>query len=971
MTFETERAKIGRTLIWRVDMELDYCENTYGVPPCFAIFNETETNEVIIQAASIFPSVIQIANGDLICAYVTAALDIKCKISSDLGATWGGEITIYSSAGDNVAPSLLEKSNGDILCFFSTNEDGIPDVKVLTSTDGGETWPGGSKVTVYASAAGDFWPSAILKSSGDILCAFTTLEDATFDIKMLTSTDGGETWPGGSKIEIYTSGGINVKPSLSLLGNDSDILCAFSTTEDGTPNVKAVISADGGGTWGGKTNIYVSDDENGGPSLIYMPDNYLICAFVTDEDGDYDVKRLVSIDNGATWIGKETLLDSGGEDSSPFLVLLADGSVKCALIDSDDVAIIDILVGDSTPCYYTYPTCKDPANYNRGSVTYSFVTPAGGHVSESRLGYIKKDGINISPTTISAGKTQSSRGVVTINFNDDRPHPKSNADKAVSNDDQGISFFRNLKARNRNYKGRPFLIYQGYMTATGPVWADNPCFRGVLENWEITGSDVKIKARDLLVELLDKKIPTTTSSDNTLTSTLAIGETTEMVVTDASEFDDSGTVKVEDEYVIYATKDDATNKLQTLTRAAYDSTAVEHAVEKRVKQVVVISDLAWTSGLSADKVALDLICGHGKIDPLLLRTIDVGRTLNGNINASATAIPVDSFQDLVHEGFIRINDEIIYVDGLDEAATDLTLSTVAYRGMYGTTPASHSSGDDVELLQITDEVYFAMAGSRYRRKLETSKSVQFWLNEFARESLLDNWIDEDGKVSFHSWRPPKHNEIVTVITDNANVISGEIDDNEGLRATRSEVHYNMKDPTKTPSKDPDDFLGTTVRVFTDKESANYYGKPISAIFYCGWIFRKPEATRLGDRYMITFSDNPALLPIELEQKDGAITTGSYLNVTIREQMGVDGTPEENVLFYVLEKKIIGMGEKFRIIGLRLNLDRKYPIISPATATHDYDDAIVDQEIYGWVGSDGEWPTGNKNGTPAVDGGNMW
>lgn len=966
MTFETERAKIGRTLIWRVDMDLDYCQNTYGVPPCFAIFNETPLNEITITATRIEPSLVELPNGNLLCAYQNAADDLKCKISTDGGETWGGEITIYSTADVNNSPYLLVNGVGDVLCFFSTDEDGTDDIKVLASGDGGSTW--GSKTTVYAGAGIDILANAIKKSNDDILCAFNTDEDGDSDIKVLTSVDDGGTW--GSKTTIYAGAGHDAEPSMALIGNDNDIICGFSTDEDGTTNIKSVISADGGGTWGTKRDIYATADTNASPSILYIPSGFFICAFNTDEDGDLDVKRLVSIDIGATWTDLALILDSGGVDVIPRLALLDDGSVKCVLENSGDVVIVDIL-NVSVPCYYTYLTCKDPENYNRGSKTYSFVTPSGAHVSENRLTYIKKDGVKISPTMISAGKTQSRRGVVTINFDDDIPHPKANADKLVSNDDQGISFWRNLKARNRNYKGRPFLIYQGYMTPTGPVWASNPCFRGVLENWEITGTDVKIKARDLLVGLLDKKIPKATSSDNDLTSTLTIGETTEMIVTDSSEFEDSGTVRIEDEYIPYTSKNDNLNKLLGLTRGAFDSTAVEHAIETRVKQVVVISDSAWTSGQSTDKCMLDLICGHGEIDPLLLRTVDVGRTLNGNIGAAATAIPVDSFQDLVHEGFIRINDEIIYVDGLDEAATDLTLSTVAYRGMYGTTASAHTSGDDVELLQITDEVYFAMAGARYRRKLETSKSVQFWLNELGREALIDNWIDEEGKASFHSWRPPRHNEIVTVITDDANVIRGEINDNEKQRVTRSEVSYNLKEPTKPPSKDPDDFSGFTVRVFTDKESANYYGKSIPAVFFSGWIFRKPEATRLGDRYMITFSDNPALLPLELEQKDGAIRTGSFLNVTVREQMGVDGSPESNVLFYVLEKKLIGNGEKFKVTGLRLNLDRKYPIISPATATHDYDNAVVDQDVYGWVGSTGEWPTGNKNGAANDDGGYMW
>jgi hypothetical protein len=968
MTFVEERAKIGRTPIWRLDVILDYCQNEFNLSPCTAGQNIKE-----IVSPGFQPSIIELANGNYVCAYIDGSIDLYCRISTDEGATWGSANAIVGGASNYRNPALLLKANGDILCFFDTDETGAQyDIKVMTSTDGGSTW--GSKVVVDGAAGAQSNPSAILKSDNDIICAYTQFS-GTADIYLSISTDGGGTW--GSKTLVYAPGAwpanISSDPSLTLLGNDNDILCSFTETLSGVNGIATVISADGGGTWGSRVLVYSSGSTEYYSFLQYESATALHCIFVTNEDGDNDLKRCFSSDDGGTWGSPILIYDSGTSDYVPSVFQPSTGGMKVAFTtDTDDVDLLTIFPGDNDPlCYYTYLTCLDPANYLKGSKNYSFVTPPGAHVSENRLSYIKKDGVKISPTAISAGKTQSRRGVATVNLNDDIPHPKANADKMFSIDDQGISFFRNLKARNRNYKGRDFLIYQGYQTSTGPVWSTEPVFRGIFENWKITGTDIKLKARDLLVELLDKKIPTATASDNDLTATLLVGETTEMIVTDASEFDDSGTVKINNEYVDYATKDDATNKLQTISRGRYGSSAAQHEIGDRVKQVVVISDSAWTSGQSTDKCMLDLICHYGGIDPLLLRTVDVGRTLSGGINASATAIPVDSFQDLVHEGFIRINNEIIYVDGLDEPAVDLTLSTVAYRGMYGTTAASHSASDPVELLQITDEVYFAMAGARYRRKLETPKTIQYWVNELSREALIDNWIDEEGKVSFHSWRPPKHTEIVTVITDDANVIDGEVDDNEEQRVTRSEVAYNLFDPTKITSKDPDDFAGFTIRPFTDKESANYYGKIIAAQFWGMWIFRKPEATRLGDRYMITFSDNPALVPLELEQKDGAIRTGSYLNVTIREQMGVDGSPESNVLFYVLEKKYIGDGSKFMVEGLRLNLDRKYPIISAATATHDYDDAVIDQDVYGWIGSTGEWPTGNKNGAANDDGGYMW
>jgi hypothetical protein len=73
------------------------------------------------------PSCLQRGPDLIICAFDTdedGSVDIKLVRSVDGGHTWGAITTLYTSPGEEKQPSLLQLSNGDLLCAFSTNEQG-------------------------------------------------------------------------------------------------------------------------------------------------------------------------------------------------------------------------------------------------------------------------------------------------------------------------------------------------------------------------------------------------------------------------------------------------------------------------------------------------------------------------------------------------------------------------------------------------------------------------------------------------------------------------------------------------------------------------------------------------------------------------------------------------------------------------------------------------------------------------------
>ena len=93
-----------------------------------------------------------------------------------------------------------------------------------------------------------------------------------------------------------------------------------------------------------------------------------------------------------------------------------------------------------TPCYYTYPTCKDKVNYLRGTKDYRFC-PQQGISLEDALPYLVR--VATVPTEIKAHQHITRVAEIKLEFHDDFPLPLANPDKPISNLESAGTFWRN------------------------------------------------------------------------------------------------------------------------------------------------------------------------------------------------------------------------------------------------------------------------------------------------------------------------------------------------------------------------------------------------------------------------------------------------------------------------------------------------------------------------------------------------
>ncbi|KAH8429754.1 sialidase family protein [Aspergillus melleus] len=211
--------------------------------------------------------------------------------SDDGGKTWAKLSTVATTQTTGLGlwePFMMDGLNGDLMLFFSreTRTDGKDQNNVLVrSSDGGKTW--GKEQTISGGDIqkrdGMVGVARVAPGSKKLIAVFESLWDNT-GITSVTSDDDGKTW--GNRRLVYK--GTNGPPSEAapqiVRVGEKTLVVSFSTWEDDReagdskpPNVKVVVSTDGGASWGQKTLVHKNCHWAGevavdGNSLLVMCD---------------------------------------------------------------------------------------------------------------------------------------------------------------------------------------------------------------------------------------------------------------------------------------------------------------------------------------------------------------------------------------------------------------------------------------------------------------------------------------------------------------------------------------------------------------------------------------------------------------------------------------------------------------------------------------------------------------------------
>ncbi len=186
--------------------------------------DDGETWTLLSQPAVIFTSIIQLPNGNIVGAY-NAGTGVAIRISNDEGTTWTTTYIEVSDAANTQKEGVLTVlATGDILCVYSTDEDAVNDfeLKGKISSTGGTTW--GSVIDIIDFGADIDQPSVIMDIDGTVFVAARE-DTANQTIVFTYSGDHGVTW--AAKATLKTVGAVDLGyPYLSLI-NGHLMICTY------------------------------------------------------------------------------------------------------------------------------------------------------------------------------------------------------------------------------------------------------------------------------------------------------------------------------------------------------------------------------------------------------------------------------------------------------------------------------------------------------------------------------------------------------------------------------------------------------------------------------------------------------------------------------------------------------------------------------------------------------------------------
>jgi len=272
------------------------------------------------------------------------------------------------------------------------------------------------------------------------------------------------------------------------------------------------------------------------------------------------------------------------------------------------------------------------------------------------------------------------------------------------------------------------------------------------------------------------------------------------------------------------------------------------------------------------------------------------------------------------------------------------------RGAYGTSPAAHSAGAVVWLLEVSDEVGRWLATARYRRFLEKPVAIKDLLRELRQCTLSHLWQGEDSQVHFKCAPVPIFRNPPKQLTDAEHLVrqSLELDRNEEARKTRITVYY---DPlTADPGTDPEQYRAALLHLDQEVEGENYYGEKRNYEIFAPWIYRSAEALNAAAHFLMRFRYGAPMVSFGLELKDSDLQVGDFVSLDTDMILAPDGATRSDALFEVVKKKAAGANRfEYQALEAAGGGVKSYAGISPASYTADYDSyGDSDHRKYAWI-----------------------
>ena len=283
-----------------------YCNDPYWKKTTADTINlptaSTSAESVINGAASNFPCVIQLANGDLFAVYYRTS-DAYIVSRTYSGGSWSGE-TVINAASSGV-PCVIQLANGDLFLVYSNASSYIVS-RTYTSS-----WS--AEATINAASSGI--PSVIQLANGNLFLTYTKSADSSLQSRTYTTS-----WSGESLVSASAQGASVIQRS------DGTLVAAYRKESTGYIAMRTYDSA-----WSDESTINAADSQKA--NLLELINGALL-VFYKRESDDYVVSRT-----GEEVWSSESII-SNTASSWPSVIQLADESLYFAYVRTSDSYIV-------------------------------------------------------------------------------------------------------------------------------------------------------------------------------------------------------------------------------------------------------------------------------------------------------------------------------------------------------------------------------------------------------------------------------------------------------------------------------------------------------------------------------------------------------------------------------------------------------------------------------------------------------
>lgn len=362
--------------------------------------------------------------------------------------------------------------------------------------------------------------------------------------------------------------------------------------------------------------------------------------------------------------------------------------------------------------------------------------------------------------------------------------------------------------------------------------------------------------------------------------------------------------------------------------------------------------------------------------------------LDADITAAATSLTLTAGTGAEYgaSGYVRVGDEIIQFGG---RSTD-TLTSLT-RGSWGTTAATHSTGDAVQLCKawsatnvrdIIDELLTTYSGisSSYINATDWNAEETDWLSAYSLTTIISDptgvntllgelmeqcqlmlwWDDRAQQIRLRAIVPPKANT-PTTIDDDQHVIaeSMTIKDDSDLRITQLWVYYDKADYTEDGTKN---YKRLYIAADLDAESADQYGDQRIEVIRSRWFDENNSAAVLqtATRAFNARVNSPKRLRFALDAKDLAVyDVGDVVDIVTSRIVDFDGLPKTVRGALIEENERVG-GTRIEyefLSGIGLG---RFGFIGPNTLLDYSSESDANRSIYAFIGPNtGLMPDGGE------------